>query len=80
MKKNEIEVGKMYTDTKGGVRLVIAAGPEYVLYDGQENRDCLRYKILKKKRGPYPVGSEQNCTRTSFANWAVKELLEKDTY
>ncbi len=73
MRISEIEFGKAYTDNKGGVRLVIGEGPDYVLYSSQWDRNCLRYRLLEKKRGPFPVGSERNCTRNSFAKWAVEE-------
>jgi len=76
MKKSEIEVGKYYSDKKGGVRLVIAVGRKYVLYPGQAETDNLRYRLIEKKKGPYPVGSECNSTRTSFAAWA-KEIVSR---
>lgn len=70
MKKTEIEVGHSYTDNKGSVRLVVAAGPEFVLYRGQECTDNLRYLLVAKKRGPFEVGKEYNSTRANFATWA----------
>jgi hypothetical protein len=75
MKKSEIEVGKFYSDRKGGVRLVIATGPEYVLYPGQAETDNLRYRLIKKKKGPHTIGSELNSTRISFATWAKEIVL-----
>lgn len=66
----KIEVNKKYTDNKGNVREVIAIGSAYKLYSSQSNCDCLRYRILAKKKGPYPVGSEQNSTMISFKSWA----------
>ena len=72
MKKSSIKVGTAYADGKGSIRLVIAVGPEYKLYSGQGNSDCLRYRLIAKKLGPFSVGSEQNCTRISFASWAKK--------
>lgn len=70
MKKDEIKVGAKYTDNKGNVREVIAAGAEYVLYQGQAETDNVRYRIVSKKRGPLRIGSENNSTRASFASWA----------
>lgn len=73
MKKSEIELGKTYTDKKGGVRRIVGVGP-YVLYDGQTDTNCVRYRIMAKKLGPYSVGSEKNCTLISFAAWAKEEI------
>ena len=74
MKTREIVVGKAYTDGKGAVRLVVAAGPKYVLYSEQGDKDCVRYRLLEKKRGPHYVGYEMNTTRNSFARWATEEI------
>ena len=76
MKKKDfkIEVGGVYSDEKGGEREVIGIGPEFKLYDSQENEDCLRYKLTAKKRGPYPVGSERNCTTAAFRSWCKKRI------
>lgn len=76
MKKSAIEVGKSYTDGKGNIRRVIGAGPEFVLYSGQENHDCLRYVVIAKKRGPHLIGEKHNSTRESFASWAKEEIAE----
>jgi hypothetical protein len=70
MRKAEITVGLRYTDNKGNVREVIAKGEQYVLYDGQADKDNLRYKVIAKKRGKHMVGDECNCTTTAFASWA----------
>ncbi|MBM4206811.1 MAG: hypothetical protein FJ190_01935 [Gammaproteobacteria bacterium] len=76
MKKSEIVVGGIYTNKKGAVRKVIGMGPEFKLYDGQEDGECLQYELLDGRKYPYPKGiSEsgnqiQNCTVTSFASWA----------
>lgn len=78
MKRSLIEVGKRYTDNKGGIREVIAVGSEYVLYDSQTETDNLRYRLIEKKRGPYPVGAECNSTRASFASWAKSEILKTE--
>jgi hypothetical protein len=76
MKKKDfkIEVGGVYSDEKGGEREVIGIGPEFKLYDSQENEDCLRYKLTAKKRGPYPVGYEGNCTTAAFRSWCKKRI------
>lgn len=76
MRKSEIKVGKKYSDKHGNVRLVLAIGPEYVLYNGQADCECLRYKLVEKKCGPYLLGTEANCTLRSFAHWA--KFLHKD--
>jgi hypothetical protein len=76
MKKNEIVVGGVYTNQKGAVRKVIGMGPEFKLYGGQEDEECLQYELLKGKRYPYSKGTSapgnqiNNCTVTAFASWA----------
>lgn len=80
MRKDEIVVGATYTNGKegrhAGTRRVIAAGPEYKLYPGQEELDCLAYAIVKGKRehldnGVTPAGEQiRHSTRASFAAWA----------
>lgn len=77
MKIAEIEVGKRYEDGKGNVREVLAFG-DFRLYRGQANCDGVRYRILAKKLGPHPVGSEQSSTRASFAAWARAEAAHCD--
>lgn len=80
MRMRDIKVGKAYINEAGSVRLVVAEGPRYVLIDGQGDLDCVRYRVLprsfvgEERRGPHPVGSEHNCTRNSFAAWALREV------
>ncbi len=74
MKKSEIQVGRKYTDGKGNVREVTAEGRQFSLFSSQEDSDCLQYKLIAKKRGPFLVGTLCNCTRTAFAAWAKKEV------
>jgi hypothetical protein len=78
VKKQLIEVGKTYHNGKQGryysTRKVIAAGREYVLYNGQEDIDCLRYLQIKGRNS----GREFNITRTSFAQWAKGEVKERE--
>jgi len=76
MKKSEIVVGGIYTDQKGAVRKVIGMGPEFKLYDGQEDDECLQYEQLEGRKYPYSKGISEsgnqinNCTVTAFASWA----------
>lgn len=80
MRTRDIKLGKAYVNGAGSVRLVIAEGPEYVLIDGQTDLDCVRYRVLprsftsERRCAPHPVGSEHNCTRNSFAGWALREV------
>lgn len=71
MKKSEIVVGKTYSNGKGRIRKIVAAGPEYKSYDIQTDTDNLRYEIVndgtKKNR---TAGEQSNITRTAFAAWA----------
>jgi hypothetical protein len=75
VKKSEIKLGGMFTNGKGTIREIVGVGP-YLLYDGQMDTDCVRYKLIAKKLGPHSIGSEQNCTRQSFASWAKKLVSE----
>jgi len=77
MKKQDIGVGRFYSDGKGGLREVIAEGPEYKLYESVADGDCLRYKSYVSSGG-IPAGTENNSTRTSFAAWAKFEITNKD--
>jgi hypothetical protein len=74
MRKQQIQMGKKYTDGKGNVREVIAVGAKYTLYPSQMESDNLRYRVLKKWKGPNMVGDERNSTRASFASWAKGEV------
>lgn len=73
MKKSQIGKGRFYSDGKVGIREVLDEGPQYKLYDGVEDKDCLRYRCLSAKSAS-DVGQEQNSTRTSFAAWAKLEI------
>ena len=76
MKKSEIILNHTYTDNKGNVRLVIEDPAIGWARDNQQNCDVIRYRILKKKSGPYLVGSEPICTRRSFASWAKADITD----
>jgi hypothetical protein len=73
MKKSQIGKGRFYSDGKVGVREVLDEGPQYKLYEGVEDDDCLLYRCLSAKSAP-DIGREQNSTRTSFAAWAKLEI------
>lgn len=89
MKRNEIKVGKYYTNERGRFRKVTAEGGEFVLYPGQEERDCLEFEawVAVTKRGKVvgyrkdvstrPSG-RYHSTRASFASWAVREMTEAE--
>ena len=74
MKKSEIVVGGIYNNGMGDkrhqARQVIAEGPEYVLYSGQEDTDCIRYRIVTHVR----LDQEGNMTRARFAAWAKRRV------
>ncbi|CAI9911999.1 TPA: hypothetical protein L4F62_004126 [Pseudomonas aeruginosa] len=73
MKKAEIGKGRYYSDGKIGLREVLDEGPQYKLYDGVEDDDCLRYRCLNAKAAT-DIGQESSSTRTSFAAWAKAEI------
>lgn len=77
MKKQDIHVGTTYSDGKGNVRLVIAEGPEYVLYPEQADTDCVRYRVMARRGKVVQDGSEISSTRGAFAAWA-KEVYKGD--
>lgn len=74
MKKSEIHVGRFYTEGRGGLRQVLAEGPQYKMYPGVVDDDCLRYKAVRSAGGPIAAGTEGNITRVSFAAWAQSEV------
>lgn len=74
MKKSEIHVGRFYTEGRGGLRQVLAEGPQYKMYPGVSDDDCLRYKAVRSSGGPVAAGTEANITRVSFAAWAKTEI------
>lgn len=82
MKQQDIKVGSVYTDGKAGLRRVTAAGPEYKLYDSQEETDCLQYEVITSaaagsvvERGKSVDGKPlAHSTRQSFAAWAKAEV------
>lgn len=81
MRKDEIVVGGTYSDGKKGLRKVLAEGPQYQLYPGQVETDCILYEFLGGRTPDITYGTSENgkplmhCTRTSFASWA-KERVE----
>ena len=76
MRKAEIKVNKTYTDGKGNVRLVVGKGPAYTLCGpNQTDKDCVRYRLIRKKLGPGKVGEEYDTTRASFARWAKGRVI-----
>lgn len=74
MRKYQIRIGRRYTDGKGNVREVVGVGPQFTLYNGQAETDNLRYRLVRKVRGPFTVGAERNSTRASFAAWAKGDV------
>ena len=73
MRKSEIQKGKFFTDNKNGLREVIDEGPQFKLYAGVEDDDCLLYRV-HCSRVTADVGAENPSTRTSFAAWAKEEI------
>lgn len=53
MKRAEIVVGQVYTNDKGRFRRVTAEGPQFRLYSGQTEFDCVEYEQwnVKKRAG-----------------------------
>jgi hypothetical protein len=73
----DIQVGHRYTDGKGQIREVVARGPQFVLFRGQQDTDCLRYRLVAQASRSYStfkVGEEYNCTVRSFAAWVKEEV------
>ena len=76
MKKNEIKEGALYTNGKGRVRKVLHFGP-YVLYAGQEDKDCLEYEIINDgTKNNLTKGKVDRMSRASFAAWAKQEVRD----
>ena len=79
MKKSQISKGRFYSDGKLGFREVLDEGPQYKLYEGVEDNDCLRYRCLHAK-ATSDIGLEANSTRASFAAWAKLEIPASDVH
>ena len=80
MKKADILVGHKYTNGRDAIREVIAEGKQYCLYPGQNEDDCVRYRLLTKGKtgtGATIIGEEYNTTRAAFAYWAKKEIVKE---
>ena len=76
MRKSDILVGHTYTNGQA-IREVTDAGTQCQLYPGQDNKDCVRYRLLSKGKtgaGSTLVGEEYNTTRVAFAYWARNEV------
>lgn len=80
MKKNELRIGEEYSDGKKCVRRIVDFGPQYKLYDGQDDAECLLYAVVKGPRPSHPRGMSSAgeylmvSTLTSFAAWAKRAL------
>lgn len=71
MKRNEIKIGKSYSNGRGRVRKVVGVGPQYKLYSGQADGECLCYEIVQDgSKKNLTAGEQHNMTISSFASWA----------
>lgn len=71
MKRSEIKIGKSYSNGRGRVRKVVGVGPQYKLYSGQADGECLCYEIVKDgSKKNLTAGKRYNMTISSFATWA----------
>ena len=76
MRKSEIEIGKSYSNGKGRIRKVVAFGPEFKLYEGQECQENMQYEIVKDgTKANRTAGKKGVMTLASFAS-GVKEAVE----
>lgn len=78
MKKSQIAISKIYTDGKGRFRMVTNTGPQFRLFPGQAEHDCLSYRsaiVLKKS---VKVEKANNSTTSSFASWTKAEIAIDD--
>ena len=72
LKPKEIQIGCCYSNGSGRVRHVMTAGPQFVAYPTQEDRDCLVYvAITPEGRGK---GGARRITRRRFASWAKQSV------
>lgn len=75
MKKSEIRIGKSYSNGRGRVRKVVGVGPEYALYTGQLDGECLCYEIVQDgSKKNLAAGKRCNMTVSAFASWAKEEV------
>lgn len=81
MKKNEIEIGKVYTKEKGEERKVLDIGPQYALWEYKKYRGWLRYEVVSAAQNKQRLNKQYNMSIEAFARWAkyvkVDEEIEK---
>lgn len=59
---------------------MVDIGPQYKLYEGQEDTDCVLYEMIQGRTTMTPRGMSENgnplfhTTRASFAAWAKKRI------
>lgn len=91
MNKNALQVGVVYVGNPGYFRMVTATGPQFLLYPGQEDHDCLEYVgvTLRGKKMSTPMMAptwnksrksphHHHSTRSSFAGWAAREATVEE--
>ena len=84
MKRDDIHIGRTYTDGKGAFRHVFAAVQVGLLHH-RIDKDCISYRLARlrsdgtanKSQGGFPRG-QMRCTRASLASWAKAEVASDD--
>lgn len=73
MRPDEIKVGHLYSNGRGGLRRVLAAGNKLHVY-GRKGCDAVCYEVVAS--GTHEkVGLTHNISRDAFAKWAKEEMV-----
>ena len=77
MNRDDIHIGRTYTDGKGAYRRTIAA-TEFWPIRNQMDQDCLTYRMARLRSDGKLSGRmhELSCTRVSLAAWAKAEVTD----
>lgn len=80
MKKSDIMIGLSYTNGKGRIRKILdrTQDGKYVLYRGQEDKDCVLYEIINDgTKKNLNAGKTGVMSAASFAAWAKSEATDE---
>lgn len=85
MKRDDIKVGKVYTNDNRRFRMIVGEGRRFTLYEGQLESDCVGFLAARVGRdgvewmddGARFIGHPR-CTRRSFATWAKREATPEE--
>lgn len=68
----DVIANRIFTDGKGNFRKVLGTGERWAKHEGQKNKDCCIYVVLKTNgyKSSGKEGHFYRCTRPAFAAWS----------